>query len=66
MDINEATKVIRDNINLKTDFALKNAAIKLDIDEHNVERYYLLKRQCLEVAQAFMVLAANIQRSEIQ
>lgn len=66
MDINEATKVIRDNINLKTDFALKNAAIKLDIDEHNVERYYLSKRQCLEVAQAFMVLAANIQRSEIQ
>jgi len=60
MELDEAIKIIRNNLNLKTDFALKNAATKLDIDDQNVQRYYLSKRECLEVAQAFIVLAANM------
>lgn len=65
MNIREAIKVISINLNLKTEFA-PDSSIRFDLNNINEERFYLNQKNCLELAQAFMVLSANIKRTENQ
>lgn len=65
MNINEAIRVLHENLNLKTQVAA-DSSVRFDVNEVSEQRFYLSQKNCLEVAQAFMVLAANIEKSEVQ
>ena len=61
MNVREAIKVISDNLNLTTEFA---ANVAVNLKNANNQKLHLNQKNCSQLAQAFMVLSANIKNPE--